>query len=989
MRVLSFGILGLVLSVVGTVDARPLPDVVIDDTDVYPESMSAAQDGTLFIGSIKGIVFRAKPGSGKAEPWIEPNAVNGLLSLLGVLADDRSGTLWICSSPNPFRNPPALGTASLMAFDLRTGKQKGVYPLPPPAAICNDIAIGQDGAAYASDTPNGRIFKLIRGSKNLELFARDERLAGIDGIVFSGDGTLYVNIVTKGLLFRVDRAPNGDVGAITPLATSMPLAAPDGFRLIRDHTFLLAEGNGGRIDEVTIDGDHAGIKVLREGLISPPAVTLVGQTAYALEGKIGYLIDPKLKGQNPGVFKAYAVPLTSGATRTADPDAARLTALNARVAALTTEAQRLEDINAVKKLQRAFGYYIDKGYWQDAADLFAENATFETGVDGVYVGKPHIRELLVRQGGGHPGPGLPYGQLNHHMQLQPVVHIAADGLTARGRWRELALLGQFQKWSAWGDGIYENEYVKEGGLWKIQKVHYYPNFVAPYKGGWAKLEPVSGDWKSDTAKAFPADRPPTVTYQPYPNVYTPPFHYKNGTADPTGLSTPVSTMAAAPAAANDFSELEATVKAYEGETAVLRSRQALENLQAAYGYYFDKGQWRQVADLFSANATFEFGQRGVYVGRAHILKALPALFGREGLEPGQLNNYMMLQPIIDIAEDNRTAKARWRSDIEIAAKGQGQWGEGEYENEYVNEHGVWKISKLHFYVTVMADYDKGWQTGALPLAGPSKELPPDRPPTEIYGSFPEVYAVPYHYKNPVTGDPPVPPAALQPLAANATPQLTESWNRAQEVSHRIEWLADHDAIEKVQRAYGYYVDKAMWPDVADLYQETGTLEIGGRGVFLGKQRVLEYLVTGLGPIGIRKGVIINHQQFQGIVDVEPDGQSGRGRWTAFVMGVGGWGDCTYENEYKKEGGIWKIHRLRASFNMYTSYKEGWQLAATPNTRPDSFPPPPDLPPTRIYLTYPSFFVEPFHYSNPVTGRPMPPPNPAAGGAAPMENYVAR
>ena len=55
--------------------------------------------------------------------------------------------------------------------------------------------------------------------------------------------------------------------------------------------------------------DHAEIKVLREGLISPPAVTLIGHTAYALEGKIGYLVDPKLKGQDPGIFKAYAVPL--------------------------------------------------------------------------------------------------------------------------------------------------------------------------------------------------------------------------------------------------------------------------------------------------------------------------------------------------------------------------------------------------------------------------------------------------------------------------------------------------------------------------------------------------------------------------------------------------------------------------------------------------------------------------------------------------------
>jgi len=309
MRSLRFVLLSLLCAAVGCAEARPLPDVVIDDTNVYPESMSAAKDGRIYIGSIKGIIFRAEPGSGKAEPWIKPTPENGLLSLLGILVDERSKTLWACSAPNPLRNPPAVGVSALVAFDLRTGAEKGSYPFPPPASVCNDITVAHDGTVFASDTPNGRIFKLPRGAHSLELFAEDERLKFIDGLVFSGDDTLYVNIVTKGLLLRVDRTPSGGLGAITQLTTSAPLAGPDGFRLIRDHTFLLAEGNGGRIDEVTINGDNVDVKVLREGLVSPPAVTLVGKTAYALEGKIRYLIDPKLKGQDPGVFEAYAVPL--------------------------------------------------------------------------------------------------------------------------------------------------------------------------------------------------------------------------------------------------------------------------------------------------------------------------------------------------------------------------------------------------------------------------------------------------------------------------------------------------------------------------------------------------------------------------------------------------------------------------------------------------------------------------------------------------------
>jgi hypothetical protein len=49
--------------------------------------------------------------------------------------------------------------------------------------------------------------------------------------------------------------------------------------------------------------------VLREGLQSSPGVTLIGNTAYAVEGKINYLIDAKLRGQDPGPFKAIAIPL--------------------------------------------------------------------------------------------------------------------------------------------------------------------------------------------------------------------------------------------------------------------------------------------------------------------------------------------------------------------------------------------------------------------------------------------------------------------------------------------------------------------------------------------------------------------------------------------------------------------------------------------------------------------------------------------------------
>ncbi len=203
----------------------------------------------------------------------------------------------------------------------------------------------------------------------------------------------------------------------------------------------------------------------------------------------------------------------------------RAAAITAEIDKLAAEVDQLEGARAVRKLQRAFGYYVDRGLWDEAADLFADDGTIEIGMDGVYVGKARIREYLQRQGGGKEG--LSYGQLNEHLQLQPKVDVAADGLTAKGRWRDLAMLGHFGADAFWGDGIDENDYVKQGGVWKIRSLHLYVNFIAPYQGGWARMKPAPADWRTEVSKQFPPDRPPSETYRPFPEAQVAPFHYQN------------------------------------------------------------------------------------------------------------------------------------------------------------------------------------------------------------------------------------------------------------------------------------------------------------------------------------------------------------------------------------------------------------------------------------------------------------------------------
>jgi hypothetical protein len=198
-----------------------------------------------------------------------------------------------------------------------------------------------------------------------------------------------------------------------------------------------------------------------------------------------------------------------------------------------------------------------------------------------------------------------------------------------------------------------------------------------------------------------------------------------------------------------LAELTTQVAQLQQQAQAANDYAAIANLQAAYGYYVDKSRWDDAADLFSKDATLEIAGRGVFKGQERARAYLKQL---GELKYGSLYNHMQLQPVIHVAADGKTAKARWRSLMQVGHLGQeARWGEATYENEYVKEGGVWKISKLHSYITFYVEFDKGWNKGAVPMLGKIPGLQPDEPPSVEYKSFPDVFVPPYHYPNPVTG----------------------------------------------------------------------------------------------------------------------------------------------------------------------------------------------------------------------------------------------
>jgi sugar lactone lactonase YvrE len=293
------------LAMVCGVQAADRTEITFADGRIFPESLTSTKNGDLYFGSLgQDSVYRATSRLSQATTWIKPKS-NGLMTVLGVLADEKAGVLWVCASASGGRGgAPYVGETALKAFSLKDASFKASYAFPGNG-LCNDIAVASDGTVYTTDTIQARVLRLKKGATALDVWASDPMLlATADGLALLADGNLYVNSVGQGTLLRIDVNKDGSAGKITKLETSRPLMQPDGMRSVGSRTMLLVEG-AGRLDEVTINGDKADIKVLKDGLSGPTAVTLAGGTAYITEAKLALRNDAT---KDPGPFRAVGVP---------------------------------------------------------------------------------------------------------------------------------------------------------------------------------------------------------------------------------------------------------------------------------------------------------------------------------------------------------------------------------------------------------------------------------------------------------------------------------------------------------------------------------------------------------------------------------------------------------------------------------------------------------------------------------------------------------
>ena len=181
-------------------------------------------------------------------------------------------------------------------------------------------------------------------------------------------------------------------------------------------------------------------------------------------------------------------------------------------------------------MQDAYGYYLEHWQEEELIDLFShsENVAVEINDFGLFKGWEAIKSCYRFEDHYPNYPGLkkaPGEYLHILIPMAGIVDVSQDGKTAKGRWYGYFLGAQRREGalrSLIGCGIWENDFIKEGGTWKILKIFWNDIISSPLDEGWVKTPDMLNPKHKDAPPAGP-----NTTFLHYPSGYIFPYHYKN------------------------------------------------------------------------------------------------------------------------------------------------------------------------------------------------------------------------------------------------------------------------------------------------------------------------------------------------------------------------------------------------------------------------------------------------------------------------------
>jgi len=436
------------------------------------------------------------------------------------------------------------------------------------------------------------------------------------------------------------------------------------------------------------------------------------------------------------------------------------------LADLEVRIDKLNQEDAVRNLQNAFGYYVDRKMWDDVVDLFAEDSAVEIAGVGTFKGKAGARQAMELMG----AQDLSHGELNDHPLFSLLVEVLPGHREAVTRGIDFGMIADADKGtSRWEFSVFRNRFAKEDGLWTIKELRIFPLMKADYAEGWGR-----GGTSRPAEGMLPAFiRPNPVTGK----EVTLPGAKVVAKDNLTGAPKPAQTIEPAV-------QLTEAERLFEANRKLRRSAayDGVENVSHAYGYYLTDAFWDEMGSIFAKNGNKLSPFAGYYLGQDRIKAAATAMYGkRTATTRAGIPYHWRPQPVIFVSHDGRSANLRTRLFQPGTSKPRSEGGMinngisgGMYNDQAVLENGIWRLWTVtideHYYS--MAGWKGGWAAAKDPPAdqpkpGPSvlvSRLAPDilltdmgrraehfRGGTGETLQWPQILPMWFNYRNPVSG----------------------------------------------------------------------------------------------------------------------------------------------------------------------------------------------------------------------------------------------
>lgn len=177
----------------------------------------------------------------------------------------------------------------------------------------------------------------------------------------------------------------------------------------------------------------------------------------------------------------------------------------------------------------------------------------------------------------------------------------------------------------------------------------------------------------------------------------------------------------------------------------IKKLQAYETIQNEMGRTIAAVNFKQPDQVLShfameyEDVSVECADEGVFQGKEAVSAFIEESLGKAPVK-GEMTDIQLTTPMIEVAEDLKTAKAVWwcpgaGAIVKEGAKPEAVWIWGMLGVDFIGVGEEWKIWHLHYFRYIKCSYEKGWVEDTSMVNRPNVPLHPMAKPTTYHNPY--------------------------------------------------------------------------------------------------------------------------------------------------------------------------------------------------------------------------------------------------------------